>query len=107
MLLLVLAAVATGAWRLLLVLDDVTPVTKDDGSVLWMGGMATGAGGIGAGLGRACFSVHSRAVLSCNFRLRIYCVAIDGTDGRENEVYDCLEWLLSLTKRVLCHAVCN
>jgi hypothetical protein len=40
-----------------------------------------GTAGTATSLGRAYFSVHSRAVLSCTFRLRVYCVAMEGTSG--------------------------
>lgn len=49
----------------------------DRGASVTSGGGVTG-GGTGV-LGRAYFSAHSRAVLSCNLRLRRYCVAIEGT----------------------------
>lgn len=61
--------------------DIVCEGAADRGAITASGGGVTGRG-IGA-FGRAYFSVHSRAVLSCNFRLRRYCVAIDGTAGRE------------------------
>lgn len=65
-----------------LTLADIVCVgAADRGAIVASGGGVTG-GGIGV-FGRAYFSVHSRAVLSCSLRLRKYCVAIDGTAGKD------------------------
>ena len=63
-----------------LALADIVCVRAADcGAIVASGGGVTG-GAIGV-FGRAYFSVHSRAVLSCSLRSRRYCVAIDGTTG--------------------------